>query len=48
LIYEKLNLILEKYDIIGRLLKPGEKPSIYPVEETTVDGSNNSNIKKNE
>jgi len=38
----------EKYDIVGRLLKAGEKPSVYPAEESTVDGGNNNNIKKNE
>jgi len=41
-------VILEKYDIVGRLLKPGEKASVYPTEESTIDGSNNDNIKKNE
>ena len=39
---------LEKYDIVGRLLKPGEKPSVYPSEESTVDASENSSSKKNE
>ena len=33
-----LVFISEKYDIVGRLLKAGEKPSLYPAEETTVDG----------
>jgi len=36
----------EKYDIVGRLLKQGEKPSVYPPEETTVDGGYSINDKK--
>jgi len=36
----------EKYDIVGRLLKPGEKPSVYPAEESTVDGTDNNTTKK--
>ncbi|CAF1298759.1 unnamed protein product [Adineta steineri] len=38
----------EKYDIVGRLLKQGEKPSVYPTEESTVDSSANNDNKKNE
>ncbi|CAF4746352.1 unnamed protein product [Rotaria sp. Silwood2] len=38
----------EKYDIVGRLLKPGEQPSIYPAEESTVDGSNINETRKTE
>jgi len=38
----------EKYDIVGRLLKPGEKPSVYPPEETTVDGGYSTGDKKKE
>jgi len=38
----------EKYDIIGRLLKPGEKASVYPSEDTTVDGGYNLSDKKRE
>jgi len=34
---------IEKYDIVGRLLKHGEKASVYPIEESTVDGSNKKN-----
>ena len=40
--YERLDdhlvFIVEKYDIVGRLLKAGEKPSVYPVDEPTADG----------
>jgi membrane-associated progesterone receptor component len=36
---------IEKYDIVGRLLKPGEKPGVYPIEESTTD---DNGIKKNE
>jgi hypothetical protein len=39
---------IEKYDIVGRLLKPGETASVYPSEESTVDGSENNSIKKDE
>jgi hypothetical protein len=35
--------LIEKYDIVGRLLKPGEKPSVYPAEESTAD-----DVRKNE
>ena len=38
----------EKYDIVGRLLKAGEKPSVYPSEESTVDGNVSSGNKKAE
>jgi len=38
----------EKYDIVGRLLKPGEKPSVYPSEESTVDGTEPNSIKKDD
>jgi hypothetical protein len=38
----------EKYDIVGRLLKPGERPSVYPTEETTIDGGYNLSDKKRE
>jgi hypothetical protein len=38
----------EKYDIVGRLLKQGEKPSVYPAEETTVDGDFRTGNKKHE
>jgi hypothetical protein len=38
----------EKYDIVGRLLKAGEKPSIYPSEDTTIDGGYNISDKKRE
>ncbi|UJR36272.1 hypothetical protein I4U23_029002 [Adineta vaga] len=38
----------EKYDIVGRLLKPGEKPTMYPSEETTIDGGYDLNNKKKE
>jgi hypothetical protein len=38
----------EKYDIVGRLLKPGEKPSVYPSEDTTVDGRYDPGNKKRE
>jgi len=38
----------EKYDIVGRLLKPGEKPSVYPSEQTTVDSGYNISDKKRE
>ena len=40
--------LLEKYDIVGRLLKPGEKPNVYPSEETVVDGGYDLNNKKRE
>ncbi|CAF0882858.1 unnamed protein product [Adineta ricciae] len=36
----------EKYDIVGRLLKAGEKPSVYLSEESAVDGNANSGNKK--
>lgn len=40
---------LEKYDIVGRLLKPGESPSVYPQEEPTASNSTEENFaKKNE
>lgn len=39
---------IEKYDIIGRLLKPGDKPSIYPAEDSAVDGTDSSELKKDE
>ncbi|CAF1162289.1 unnamed protein product [Rotaria sordida] len=38
----------EKYDIVGHLLKPGEKPSVYPPEDTAVDGGYNISDKKRE
>ncbi|CAF3691678.1 unnamed protein product [Rotaria sp. Silwood1] len=38
----------EKYDIIGRLLKPGEQPSVYPTEEPTVDDNINKEKEKQE
>ncbi|CAF3240212.1 unnamed protein product [Rotaria socialis] len=38
----------EKYDIIGHLLRPGEKPSVYLPEDTTIDGGYNLNDKKRE
>ncbi|CAF1614076.1 unnamed protein product [Adineta ricciae] len=38
----------EKYDIVGRLLKAGEKPSVYPSEESAVDGNASSGNKKTE
>jgi hypothetical protein len=41
-------LFKEKYDIVGRLLKPGEKPNVYPSEETSVDGHYNLSDKKRE
>jgi len=43
-----LLFFIEKYDIVGRLLKQGEKASVYPIEESTVDGSNNKDNKKYE
>jgi hypothetical protein len=39
---------LEKYDIVGRLLRPGEKPNVYPTEDTTDDGGYNLSAKKRE
>jgi hypothetical protein len=38
----------EKYDIVGRLLKPGEKPSVYPPEESTPDAVEAAGMKKTE
>lgn len=39
----------DKYDIVGRLLRPGEKGNIYPVEDTTDDGAGyNLHSKKRE
>lgn len=38
----------EKYDIVGRLLKAGEKPSIYPEEESTLDAGEVAVMKKTE
>ncbi|UJR09821.1 hypothetical protein I4U23_014047 [Adineta vaga] len=38
----------DKYDIVGRLLKADEKPSVYPSEESTVDGDTNTENKKTE
>lgn len=38
----------EKYDIVGRLLKAGEKPSVYPSEESAVGGNTNNDTKKTE
>lgn len=32
-------LRLEKYDIVGRLLKPGEEPSVYPAEDNEETNS---------
>jgi len=44
-----VGFFIEKYDIVGRLLKQGEKASVYPIEESTVDGgTNNKDNKKNE
>ncbi len=37
---------IEKYDIVGRLLKSGETASVYPPEESTVDGGGESNTMK--
>lgn len=36
----------DKYDLVGRLLRAGEKPNIYPVEDTTDDAGYNLNSKK--
>ncbi|CAF1331432.1 unnamed protein product [Rotaria magnacalcarata] len=38
----------EKYDIVGHLLRPGEKPSVYLPEDTAIDGGYNLNDKKRE
>jgi len=35
----------EKYDIVGQLLKPGQKPTVYPKDETTIDGNYTTNKK---
>jgi hypothetical protein len=44
-----LFLFKEKYDIVGRLLKAGEKASVYPSEDSTVvDGTTSKDEKKNE
>ncbi|CAF2386297.1 unnamed protein product [Rotaria sp. Silwood2] len=37
----------EKYDLVGHLLKPGEKPCVYPPDDTTVDGAYNINDTRN-
>lgn len=39
---------IEKYDIVGRLLKPGEQASVYPSEESSVDATGNTDSKKTE
>jgi hypothetical protein len=41
-------LFEEKYDIVGRLLRPGEKANVYPSETTTVDGAYSLHDKKRE
>jgi hypothetical protein len=41
-----LLLLVEKYDIVGRLLKPGEKATIYPLEENSIDGGDTIGMKK--
>lgn len=33
-----LSFISEKYDYIGKLLKPGEAPTDYSDEESTAEG----------
>jgi len=33
----------EKYDIVGRLLKPGEQPSVYPNEDSSVENVDKKN-----
>jgi membrane-associated progesterone receptor component len=38
----------EKYDIVGRLLRSGEKPTVYPTEDTTDAGGYNLSAKKRE
>ena len=38
----------DKYDIVGRLLRVGEKPTVYPPEEVTVDGAYHLSDKKRE
>ena len=38
----------EKYDIVGRLLKPGEKPTVYPQEESVPDSDQAAATKKSE
>ena len=42
-----LLVFAEKYDIVGRLLKPGEKPSVYPQEESTLDAGEAAGMKEN-
>lgn len=36
---------IEKYDVVGQLLKPGQKPTVYPKDETTIDGNYTTNKK---
>lgn len=36
-------LISEKYDYVGRLLKPGEQPNNYSDEEDDVSGAGEKN-----
>ena len=43
-----LLFFVEKYDIVGRLLKPGERPSVYPAEECITDASKNNETKKDQ
>lgn len=43
-----LFFIAEKYDIVGRLLRAGEKGNVYPVEDTTDNGGYNLSNKKRE
>ncbi|CAF5195486.1 unnamed protein product [Rotaria magnacalcarata] len=40
----------EKYDIVGRLLKPGETPSVYSAEDSELNGTTTATdeLKKNE
>ena len=43
-----VHLFQDKYDIVGRLLRVGEKPTVYPPEEVTVDGAYRLSDKKRE
>lgn len=40
-----LLLFTEKYDLVGRLLKPGEQPSSYSDEEDDANAA--PNVEKN-
>lgn len=45
-LYVKLILIAEKYDLVGRLLKPGEAPTNYSDEEEEPAAASNEKEKK--